>query len=333
MRFRDCVIVLAAFIVMNGIGSVRADEPVKEKATLKGHTEGVRCLTFSPNGKTLASGSADYSIKLWDVATGKNASLKMKDFSVYSLAFSPDGKTLASGDAGNRIHLWNLSSGKSTTLSDELRMAGDPMVVFSPDGKTLASGGRCSGELWDVATSKSRVTLKGFEEYGGDWPKTIAFAPDGKTLVSMGAYDGIRFWDVATGKYKAEQKIADKANFGAFSPDCKTLATANWDKINKEHIKLWDVATGKGKAILEGHEEMMRSLVFSPDGKTLASGSMDGTIKLWEVATGKETATLNACKSKEDRLDLPMAFSPDGKTLATGSDDNTIKLWDVSPRK
>jgi WD40 repeat protein len=326
MNFRDCVIVLAAFIAMNGLGSVQAEEPVKEKATLKGHTEGVRCLTFSPNGKTLASGSMDNSIKLWDVATGKNASLKMKDFSVYSLAFSPDGKTLAAGGE-DEIVLWSLATGKHTTLRDGGSRVIALRILFSPDGKTLASGGSCGYremKLWNVTGGKCTATLG---EYDINGVRAMAFTADSKTLVSMGFNDGIKLWDVATGKNTDTQKIEDGVRGAAFSPDGKTLAT--WSGSDST-VKLWEMSSGKLKAAFKGPTEDTWELMFSPDGKTLVTANgNDLIVNLWDANTGKNQATL---KGHTDHV-LCLAFSPDGQTLASGSDDNTIKLWDVSPRR
>ncbi len=129
-----------------------------------------------------------------------------------------------------------------------------------------------------------------------------------------GPDSAIKLWDVATVKNTTTLRIADRViSAAAFSPDSKILVTGD------NGVKLWEVATGKELATLKGS---WAPLVFSPDGKTLATGG----VKLWEVATGKELATLQGSRK-------PLVFSPEGKTLATGSEDNTIKLWDVATGK
>jgi predicted NACHT family NTPase len=153
------------------------------------------------------SGSSDQTIKLWDVATGKEqATLKGHKHWVRSVSFSPDGKTLASGSDDGTIRLWDVATGKEqTTLKDRPPSRPDRSwsvwsVAFSPDGKTLASGSgdfAKTGEikLWDVSTGKKKTTLKGhtFDVL------SVAFSPDGKTLAS-GSGDGtIKLWDVTTG--------------------------------------------------------------------------------------------------------------------------------------
>ncbi|WP_084763412.1 NACHT and WD repeat domain-containing protein, partial [[Scytonema hofmanni] UTEX B 1581] len=254
---------------------------VKERNRLQGHSELVISVAFSPDGKTLASGSADKTIKLWDVATGKiSQTLTGHSKWVNSVAFSPDGKTLASGSADKTIKLWDVATGK---LSQTLTGHSDGVysVAFSPDGKTLASGsGDKTIKLWDVATGKPSQTLTGHR----DKVISVAFSPDGKTLASGSYDDTIKLWDMATGK--PSQTLTghrDKVNSVAFSPDGKTLASGSPDKT----IKLWDVATGKLSQTLTGDSDEVSSVAFSPDGKTLASGSADKTIKLWDVATGK----------------------------------------------
>jgi WD40 repeat protein len=147
-------------------------------------------------------------------------------------------------------------------------------------------------------------------------------------------YDArVKLWDVTTGENTATLKTARWGiPAAAFSPDGKTLATAisvvesikGRNVVTENSVKLWEVATGKEQASLEAAS--VSSLAFSPDGKTLATGSEDNTIRLWDVAKGKELATL---KGHTDKV-LSLAFSADGKMLASGSADKTIKLWDVA---
>jgi len=296
---------------------------------LRGHDEMVLSLAFSPDGKTLASSSFDYTIRVWDTSTWKaiGEPLRGHESYVWSVAFSPDGKTLASGSGDKSIRLWDTSTWKA--IGEPLH-GHDEMVLslaFSPDGKTLASASLDKTiRLWDTSTGKaSGEPLRGHDSV----VKSIAFSPDGMTLASGSGDKTIRLWDTSTGKASGEPlRGHDNAVMSvAFSPDGKTLASASEDKT----IRLWDTSTWKviGEP-LRGHDNAVMSVAFSPDGKTLASASEDKTIRLWDTSTGK--ASGEPLRGHQEWI-TSLAFSPEGKTLASGSGDKTIRLWDTSTGK
>jgi WD40 repeat protein len=293
---------------------------VGERNRLEGHSDWINSVSFSPDGKILASGSRDNTIKLWDVKTGKVIkTLNQDSISILSISFSPDGKTLASGSSDKAIKLWNVATGKEIkTLNGHSNTVRS--VSFSPDGKTLASGSDDKTiKLWNVTTGKEIKTLNGHS----DLIYSVSFSPDGKTLASGSEDKIIKLWNVATGKeIKTLNGHSDIVRSVSFSPDGKTLASGSGDKT----IKLWDVAKGEEIKSLNGHNHFIFNVSFSPDGKTLASASDDNTIKLWDVAKGEETTIMN---EHQDSISS-VSFSPDGKTLASGSFDNTIKLWNPS---
>jgi len=300
--------------------------PLAFSSILSAHHNGNAInVSFSPNGRTLASaGARDNTIRLWDLATGKEQGVLAGHTSpVTSVSFSPDGRTLASGSRDNTIRLWDLATGKEQAV-----LAGHTGSVdslsFSPDGRTLASGsGDHTIRLWDLATGKEQAVLAG-HMYG---VSSVSFSPDGRTLASGGSWDNtMRLWDLATGK---EQAVLAgdmyRVSSVSFSPDGRTLASGSWDN----NIRLWDLATGKDKAVLAGHTSPVTSVSFSPDGRTLASGSWDNNIRLWDLATGKDKTVLAGHTNRVRSV----SFSLDGRTLASGSDDQTIRLWDVATGK
>ncbi|MEG3956800.1 WD40 repeat domain-containing protein, partial [Microcoleus sp. herbarium2] len=254
--------------------------------TLGGHTKLVNGVSFSPNGKLLATGSSDNTVKLWDTSTGKEIkTLTGHTKPVYRVSFSPNGKLLATGSADNTVKLWDTSTGKEIkTLTGHTNSV--YAVSVSPDGKLLATGSADNTvKLWDTSTGKEIETLTGHT----NWIYAVSFSPNGKLLATGSADNTVKLWDTSTGKEIVTLSgHTNSVRAVSFSPNGKLLTTSSGDKT----VKLWDTRTGKEIKTLTGHTNWVYAVSFSPDGKLLATGSGDKTVKLWDTRTGKEIKTL-----------------------------------------
>ncbi len=293
---------------------------------LRGHTDAIRTVAFSPDGSMLASGSADNSILLWDVSHRQpiGGPLVGHSGAVNSVAFSPDGTLLASGSDDNTIILWDMSTHEPS--GPPLTGHAGPVnsVAFSPDGKLLASGSDDNTIiLWDIATHQPIGNALAAHTA----PVTsLAFSPDGKTLASGSKDKTIVRWDAGTHQPIGQPLVGHLGSVYAiaFSPDGKMLASGSDDNT----IMLWDPATGKPiTQPLRGHSSRVASLAFRPDGKVLASGSYDHSILLRDMSTFQRTGL--PLQGHADWI-LGIAFSPDGRMLASGSADRSIILWQTT---
>ena len=279
-----------------------------EWMTLQKHTGWTNALAFSPDGKMLASGSTDKTGQLWDTTTGEPlATLTGHINGITALAFSPDSTTLASGSADGTIRFWHAETG--TPLTDRITGHTQWMkaATFLQDSSTLASVA-FNGEItfWDVKTShKSTVHTAGHR----DGFPTLAFSPDGTKLASVGA-DGRAIFEIISGH---------------------PLSTWRADHL----ARLTDVSTGRELSTLE-FSGGIKHLTFSPDGKTVAFGSL-GEIHLWHTETGDKLIMPLVDWEEADIHNMShvtaLAFSSDGATLVSGTDQGKIQTWNVATGK
>ena len=286
-----------------------------------GHSDEVNTVCFSPDDKYIASGSEDKTIKLWDVATGKELKTFVNPFPVRAIKFSNDGKSIFSGSE-NGLDMWNIESEAVVNLTKECL---PHFIDVSNDGRYIAYDNIYKENTLDIFDFQARKKVMSFVGHKS-YIQSGCFSPDGRYIVSAGDDKIIRLWDIKTRMLvKTFSGHIGAVNSVKFSPDGNFIASAGGG--DDYMIKIWNVLSGKLVRTITGHTISIESICFSDDGKYLASGGVDGNTYIWDVSTGRKVKTYTRHFVESIRS---LSFSHDGKYLVGGKNDKTIGLWNIS---
>jgi WD40 repeat protein/serine/threonine protein kinase len=289
--------------------------------TLRGSDAAIELLDLSPDGKLLATGSADHKVRLWEVASGK----LLRTFSTkptapfQGLSCSPDGQRLLAVAKG-ALYLWDVASTKP--LITRVGLRDEATALFSPDGCLLVSTRAKQEEDitgWDTRTGKVLWSTSGTSR-----SEALGFSPDGQLLALTQANGDILLLDATTGQRQRVLHGHQDVSVVVFSPDGTRLASGGRWPDNT--VRLWDTTTWQCVLHLHGHKNSMLTLCFSPDGSQLVSGSMDQTARLWHTVTGELVAVLRGHVGQV----CEAFFNPEGSRILTCGTDDTLRSWDAA---
>lgn len=303
------------------------------QSSTQGHGDSISTLAISPNSQLLVSGSHDFTLKVWDLRTGKLLQTLSEHYEPITLVqFADQGKTLISRGLSGKIVLWDLATGQtrhrlyqdsdtSSPLTSTLDAQGTVLASHHWDGTIL---------LRDLRTNKVRQ----IKSRSGAAAQALAVTPDAKTLISSTSDGQIVLWDIATEQFQRSFpsfddwetiKVMEATSTLAVSPDGTQLASGDWGGT----LHLWDLQTGQLLSVLPGHTRSISALALSANNQVLASGSSNSLIKVWRLQGSGLLHTLQGHQGKISALSI----SPDGKFLVSGSEDHTIRIWQINTGK
>lgn len=273
-------------------------------------------VAFSPDGKILAAGGSDGSIRLWDRRRGPLPDLDQAHLArVYCIVFDPTSRTMVSGSGDGEVRLWDMADLTRPPVRLETNTPHIECLAFNHTGTILASSGDGNIRLWDVP---SHQCLAVFTE-DTRVVESVAFSPDGGT-VAAGSWDNrVSFWDLESRECVSVLSESTCVHSIHYSPDGKYLCTAS----DSEQLRLWNVKN-RSYSSLDGHRDSVWSVTFSPDGRRIASGSDDGTLRIWDTASGRCIAIFSGHAPGSSVYCV--AFSPCGTFVASAGDDGCIEL-------
>jgi WD40 repeat protein len=286
--------------------------------SLEGKTGGYGSVAISTDGRWLAGGSRDFTIKLWDLRSGESLDpLVGHEGYVRAVAFHPDGTKLFSAGIDGSIRVWNLHSG-GASVRIEANKGGVNALAVSRSGSRLASAG-VDGvvRIWDAVSLAELAPLRGHTgEVNG-----VGLSPDGSIAISAGADGTVRFWDVASATQTSVLNNGAPVTSIAFSSDGKRVVFGSQDGS----LKTADAAFATIIRDSPGNQQKVWGVAFSPSGESVVAGGQDRTARAWRLnGPGPAAASI-----EHRGAVTSVAFAPDGKWFATASEDGSVSLWNA----
>ncbi|KAI6095854.1 WD40-repeat-containing domain protein [Pisolithus sp. B1] len=298
---------------------------VQTSSLLKGYTDWVTSVAFSPDGNRIVSSSSDQTVKVWDAKSGVQigSTLKGHTSSVTSVAFSPDGNKMVSGSSDETVRVWDAKSGIQIGDSLKGHTSSVASVAFSPDGNRIVSGS--SDQTVRVWDAKSGVQIGSPLLGHTAFVTSVAFSSDGNWIVSGSWDETVMVWDIQSGVQIGSPLKGHTSSVTSvvFSPDGNKIVSGSSDQT----VRIWDAKSGvQIGSPLKGHTSSVTSVAFSPDGNRIVSGSSDHTVRVWDAKSGVQIGSpLQGHTSSVTSV----AFSPDGNRIVSGSEDGTVRVWDA----
>jgi WD40 repeat protein len=325
-----------------------SSEAIELPMTFSGHSGAVTSVTYSPDGRHIASKSDDNTIKIWDAQNGK----EIRTFTLHryritsSASYSPDSRHIVAGAEDGIITIWDAANGKEIATLEGHR--GEVYsVAYSPDRRRIVSGSKDKTvKIWDAETGQEIRTLKG---HRGS-VRVVAYNPDGRCIIAGSGHMVVKIWDAETGRTIREfstviglassvlglaVSVTDPDGLPPvvkYSPDGRYITYAG--EMMRSTVIIRDMETGRIiKTLGEESDPNITSVDYSPDGRRIAVGRRDGTVDIWDTKTGREIRKLSMESSE---YIYSVAYSPDGKRIASGSgdaffsaEDGGITIWDA----
>jgi len=283
--------------------------------TLQGHEGAIYSAQFSPDGKLIATASADPTARIWDVTTGRLIiTLKGHSDAIWAIKFSPDGKQIVTGSSDKTARIWNVQTKRILTLKGHNQLVF--LTQFSPNGEQIATASNDrTTRIWDTQTGKLLHTIQ-----RGCTCNSAQFSPNGEQVVIAYTDRTAQIYNTHTGTLIHTLKgHTDEILSGQFSPDGKKIVTRSADKT----ARIWNVQTGTLIHTLKGHTELLTSALFSPDSKQIVTTSLDNTTQIWDTDSGKRICKLTSY----DSFLKSAQFSLDSEQLVTV--DDTVRIWNA----